>query len=425
MSLFVDAFWNKEICNFTGFEIICRHVRDGKHVIKEYVEFLRLRAQAQEAYGRTLVKLSRTADPKDNGVLHQALTALKNQTEDVGLSHISTAMSIQEEANRMMEFAESQQEKRKVVEENVRKQQANLKGLHKKVIEHKKSSDVRCREAEVILSQCQVEMLKQSTLPKEVEKFRQKQIKASQIIDMANQSYKSALHSLDNSLAEWEQETRKAYQVFQKLEEDRIENVRNSVWLVVNLISVLCVIEDEACEAVRKILERCDIKTELLRIIQEKNTGSEKPLADIDCENIYSEVGEFTQSVNLQQYSQNNSKSHSNSHVYKPAVKVLSMKKRLPPDGGYESVPSSRTEPDKDTRPQFKPVKCKVVFDFTSKNPAELSLRVNDNVRIITQPSGEWCEVETKDGKIGYCPSNLLVPLEEHNEEEAASRSKD
>ena len=52
------------------------------------------------------------------------------------------------------------------------------------------------------------------------------------------------------------------------------------------------------------------------------------------------------------------------------------------------------------------------LYDFDSRGENQLSLKKGEIVRVIAfNPNGEWCEVQTQTGQIGWAPSNYITML--------------
>lgn len=52
------------------------------------------------------------------------------------------------------------------------------------------------------------------------------------------------------------------------------------------------------------------------------------------------------------------------------------------------------------------------LYDFDSRGENQLSLKKGEIVRMIAfNQNGEWCEVQTQSGQIGWAPSNYITML--------------
>lgn len=66
-------------------------------------------------------------------------------------------------------------------------------------------------------------------------------------------------------------------QDYQKMEEDRFQFIRGSLWNYSNFVSAFCVSEDESSELIRLSLEKCDFEKDLDDFLDKNATGSTIP----------------------------------------------------------------------------------------------------------------------------------------------------
>ena len=69
--------------------------------------------------------------------------------------------------------------------------------------------------------------------------------KARQGMDQAEEAYRAAAESLEESRASWKKETETCANTFQELEMSRLTVLRDSAWKVSNIGSACCVGDDE------------------------------------------------------------------------------------------------------------------------------------------------------------------------------------
>lgn len=380
---------------------------------KDYADFLKIRAQAQESYGKSLIKLAKTLSGKDEiGTLRLAWESLRTETESIGQAHVSCANHILDEVNKVNEFMEVQREQRKKIEEGVRRTQANIKGFYKKVIECKKTYEIRNREADQAIKALAIESAKMNSIPKELEKLKLKQSKTTQSAEQADTSYRSAVDVLENSRQLWEHETETACDIFQQIEEDRIQHLRNSMWVVTNLESANCVAEDEIYEEIRKTLEKCDVDGDIQLFIRQRQTGSERP-ASIEFENYFGGQIERNESHVVTNKNLKNRSPDSVIQIHplmftsetKPAPMFTSIDNDAETleNAVYDSVYDTVTTTTLDQKRL-----CKVIYDFDGRNDEELSLREEAVVTLVREENADWWEVETLEGNKGYFPAIYL-----------------
>lgn len=64
---------------------------------------------------------------------------------------------------------------------------------------------------------------------------------------------------------------------FQQAEEERVAFLRNAMWFYTNCCSAACVTDDQRYEAMRLVLEKCDVSEVIQQFITTKSTGFERP----------------------------------------------------------------------------------------------------------------------------------------------------
>jgi len=114
---FDNSFWDEEIGQFQGWEVVVRRLKDGRQVLKEYAEFLKQRAAIEEQLGKSLVKLAKSVsiredqDPQSN-----VWEMMKSQTETSGLAHLKSAHQLSAELTKISEISEQSRDKRRLKE---------------------------------------------------------------------------------------------------------------------------------------------------------------------------------------------------------------------------------------------------------------------------------------------------------------------
>jgi len=82
---------------------------------------------------------------------------------------------------------------------------------------------------------------------------------------------------LQETTYRWNQEWKTACDKLQDLEEERIDFLKSNLWTYANIMSTVCVADDETCEKIRVSLEKCEVDEVIQAFVQAKGTGQEIP----------------------------------------------------------------------------------------------------------------------------------------------------
>uniref|UniRef100_A0A3Q0QUQ1 Proline-serine-threonine phosphatase interacting protein 1a n=1 Tax=Amphilophus citrinellus TaxID=61819 RepID=A0A3Q0QUQ1_AMPCI len=348
---FKDAFWGSDFISNVGYETILQRLNDGRRTCKEVEELLKMRASAEEKYGKELITIARKA-----GGLYEICTLkasfdeMKTQLENVGNLHIQLSGLLKEEVKRMEQFRERQKEQRKKYEVIMEKVQKAKVSLHKKTLEVSSVLAVMVRNQSFQLQVTNKVTFKWQ-LPTHLQTkpfptvFKKKWILTQTAI----------------------------LQIFQQQEEDRLSVIRNALWVHCNHLSMQCVKDDECYEDVRKTLEMCDIVADNNGFVEMKSTGSTPPGSYSSC----FEICEWLHTVTHDFYSAESS------------------------DGVYASIPGIQTS-------QMGSEEYKAIYDYVAQGQDELPLSVGDIVVVIDQGEDGWWTVQ-RNGASGLVPGSYLA----------------
>ncbi|XP_052457965.1 proline-serine-threonine phosphatase-interacting protein 1 isoform X2 [Carassius gibelio] len=276
--LFCDAFWGTDFTDQSGYEAILQRLQDGRHMCKDVEELLKMRALAEEKYGRDLVAIARKAEGQTEiGTLKASFDKLKAEIEKTGNLHIHLSESIKEEVQKIEAFREHQREQRKKLEEIIEKLQKPKTLLHKKTIDSKRLYEQRCKEAEEAEQSVGKKTNVNTSTHRQSEKVMNRARLCRQAASLAEKQYKLNVDQLVKTCQDWDRTYRSACEVFQQQESERINILRCALWDHCNLISMQCVQDDDCYEEVRKLLEQCDIIADNNCFIKMKKTASCPP----------------------------------------------------------------------------------------------------------------------------------------------------
>lgn len=430
MTKFANCFWGVDFNSTAGFDALCKRMRDGKQMCQDFEDFIRQRADAEEKYGKSLMRIAESAKGKDEiGSLRDSWDVLKTETENMGKAHISLAQQLIEQLEQCVkDFREMQREKRKRVEETVKRSQRNKKSCFDTTLKNKRNYEQKCRDVDAV-----EDALKKSVslVSKDEEKLRTRLGKAKTAVEQADTAYQNSVRALEEARVVWEKEMEQCCDIFQALEEERIAFLRNAMWAYTNTTSLNCVKVDEICEEVRKSLENCAVESDIHLFISIKQTGTERP-ARIEYENFYmvqssQKVMSPSSGVNISGPVAGTFHHSKETTIPQPAgtPKQATRRPQIPiPDiptqepldeSMYSTVDQTNKVKPREQVDQTNKVKpreqvCRAQFDYSAQGEQEISFKAGDLIKIHYKEDATWWCGEC-NGKKGMFPKDFVELL--------------
>nr|XP_002128806.1 proline-serine-threonine phosphatase-interacting protein 2 isoform X1 [Ciona intestinalis] len=354
---FRGSFWERDFVTQTGFETVVTHVKEGQRACKWLEDYLKLRSKAEDEFAKALLKASKLELPtmEYSGTLKSSLDTYRTEAEEEANFHSNLAQRFSEEASKLNEFHGKQKEERKKHEDIVHRTHKNKAELYRKMMQCKSSYESKCKSSEKADSDA--EKLKFGNKPKEAEKAKKNAAQCRSSALKADEDYKSSIGCVESARQLWITEHSTACDVFQRMEEDRIKCMRNTVWVCCNFVSDVCCKLDNSRERIRQITENCDPSSDIKEFIAQKSTCI-APLQQI-------EYGSAQNNAN----SDPGFGSKVNGHIYE------SEDDYSPTSSNAGSVTSQTV--------------CRAIYDYNPNSEDELALQKGDQISLRSSTTAD------------------------------------
>ncbi|XP_039990136.1 proline-serine-threonine phosphatase-interacting protein 1-like [Xiphias gladius] len=410
--LFKDAFWSTDFTSHTGYNTVIQRLRDGRQMCKDVEELLKMRALAEEKYGKELLTIARKAGGHTEiSTLRASFNQLKAQIENVGNFHIQLSDKLKEEVKKIETFREHQRDQRKKFESIMEKVQKKKVSLFKKTMESKKNYELKCKEAD----EAEQGAEKATIASKNSEKIQHRAKQSRQTANEAEKLYYFNVVQLESVRQDWEETHKSTCEVFQQLEGDRIGMLRCVLWDHCNHFSMQCVRDDEFYEDVRRLLEQCDISTDNNCFIEMKRTGSRPPepivfesfyKTDVSRDSNGQAVFAGGENMRCSDSLLNGSGNISIDTPENSRSALTSAGDFEISDGGYAPVPVLQQDTSLATFTADEDSYI-VLYTYAAQEGDELPVSRGDVVRVLQREEDGWWLVE-RNGLTGLVPGNYL-----------------
>ncbi|KAJ1983264.1 formin-binding protein [Dimargaris verticillata] len=271
---FSNSFWGKDD---RGVTVLMNRLRNSKQTCQDLQNMFNARATIEEEFGKKLLKLARSPLGKQEiGTLKDSLDVVRSELEISAKAHIDLAHQIKVELeNTMVDFVNKQRERRKKQTSVIEKSSRNRSMIRSQLV---KAKD-RYRSEVSKASGLEQTILGMQHI-KDTDRLRGRLDKTQQATRQADDDYQKTVHRLKDAQRRWEGDWRDACDVFQELEEDRLDFLRSHLWSYTNVLSNVLVTEDESFERVRKSLEAFSVENDIQLFISDHGTGQPQPTAD-------------------------------------------------------------------------------------------------------------------------------------------------
>ncbi|XP_053279353.1 proline-serine-threonine phosphatase-interacting protein 1 isoform X4 [Pleuronectes platessa] len=407
--MFKDAFWGSDLTCHAGYDAVIQRLRDGRQMCKDVEELLKMRALAEERYGKELVTIARKAGGHTEiSTLRASFDQLRTQMETIGHFRMQLSDILKEEVKKVETFRERQKEQRKKFESIMDKVHKKKISFFKKTMESKRNYELRSKEAD----EAEQGAEKTAVTSKNSEKIRHRAKQCRQTANESEKLYFKNVMQLESVRQDWEETHQSTCEVFQQMEGDRIGMLRCALWDHCNHFSLQCVKDDEFYEEVRKLLEQCDITTDNNCFIETKGTRSQRPEPIVFERYFPTESPTHNNGQSLIARGGEDVMRRNSSHRGSfPNINMDSARSSLTSvveisDGGYAPLTGLQQDTSLATFTADEE-SYYVLYAYTAQEEDELSVGRGDVVRVLERGGDGWWTVD-RDGLTGLVPGNYL-----------------
>ncbi|KAJ2909200.1 formin-binding protein, partial [Coemansia aciculifera] len=267
---FSESFWSTdERC----ISVLMHKLKAAKQTSADILQLITTRATMEEDLGKRLGKVAKSAlGSEEVGSIKEALRTVRAEMENSAKTHSDLARQLRSEIERpLTAFMADQRNKRRAQTTIIQKTEGDRNALRSQLrkLQEKRRTDTK-RVGDLDL---QVNGLQGTADPK----LRSKLERAQMQQRATEAEYVDVRARLKDADAQWFNVWRAACDVFQVLEEQRIEYLKTTLWTYTNLVSSSCVADDEAMERIRQDLELISVADDINTFIQTFGTGSPDP----------------------------------------------------------------------------------------------------------------------------------------------------
>ncbi|KAK9473870.1 uncharacterized protein V1510DRAFT_428908 [Dipodascopsis tothii] len=263
---FSNYFWGRDD---RGVNALLQRMREAKLTCEEVKMFYKERISIEEEYARRLLMLARRSlGSGETGTLKASLDTVRAETEQMGKAHANTAAQIKTELDEpLAAFSAGMRERRKIVQTTIERLTKAKNNQLATVNKHKDRFESDCNK----INTCKAQQNMVSG--RELEKNNAKLEKSRMSVTASRRDYQTSLKNLRDIIERWNLEWKSGCDKFQDLEEERIDFLKSNLWAYSNVLSTVCVSDDECCENIRVSLEKCEVEKDIHEYIRGHGTG--------------------------------------------------------------------------------------------------------------------------------------------------------
>ncbi|KAF7289213.1 SH3-domain-containing protein [Mycena indigotica] len=267
---FCNSFWG---VGDAGVNILFARMRGAVRTTDELRNFWKERAIIEEEYANRLLTLAKTTLGKDEiGELRNSLDILRLETEKQGATHQQLAGQLRTELEGQTKtLLDRQINHRKNVQSPLEKRFKVKQTQESYVLKAREKYESDCLRIASYTQQIEVNP------GKDVERLNLKLKRAQQTVQANEKDFASFTKTVLDMIPAWEKDWKEYCDASQDLEEDRLDFMKDIIWMYANAVSTLCVSDDQSCERIRTVLDQLEPDKDVENFVHEYGTGNSIP----------------------------------------------------------------------------------------------------------------------------------------------------
>ncbi|XP_039180361.1 F-BAR domain only protein 1 isoform X2 [Crotalus tigris] len=263
MSYFAEHFWGEKN---QGFDVLYHNMKHGQISAKELADFVRERAAVEEAYAKSMVKMSKMAGNSTQlGTFAPLWEVFRISSDKLALCHAELVKKLQDLIKEIGRYGEEQlRAHRKSKDEVAGTLEAvqQLQGAAQHLPKAREAFQSRCQELE--------RLRREGASQKEMDKAELKSRKAVDALRRTVEKYNAAR-------AEFEQKMLDSAVRFQEVEESHLRHMKGLVGSYVHSVEDTHVQIGQVQEEFKQNMENIGVETLLRNFAESKGTGCDPP----------------------------------------------------------------------------------------------------------------------------------------------------
>ncbi|KAI8066801.1 hypothetical protein BC940DRAFT_347285 [Gongronella butleri] len=253
---FADAFRDEQD---HGIDVLGTRLKGAERTYTELRAIYEKRAQIERDYGQQMLELSQFAlGEHEQGTLGASLERVPLAFEATARAHLDMADQLTHTLNAPLASFMKDQTEVIVARSQQVDQSRELKNVH---LAHVQKMQDAQREA-----MANLEQKKQANEDTQI---------AQTSMALAEQQLQSTTETLDEVMHKFQADWQSTCDIFQDLEERRINFIRSNLWAFANMMSSVYIVDDRGCESIRTGLEKTSVSKDIQHLIRQFGTSAD------------------------------------------------------------------------------------------------------------------------------------------------------